>query len=154
MDTLAPIIAALEKASGPDRALDGLIALACGHEREDVHGRQFASVVERLGAETFKPSDWDSWSVPPYTDSLDAAAWLIGKVLPGWWWIIGNNYEPQPYRANVGNGSPNEGHPCFPALAPTPPLALLLSLCRALASSGEAVAPWQTPGAPQSEGQT
>lgn len=107
---MTSLIERLEKATGPDRDLD------CDIDSEWLQDRS-----DGLEAE-FSP-------FPAYTASLDAAIALVEHVLPGWGYDF---VKP----AKEGPGRPRAtvflGDNLFAGEAPTPPLALLLALMRAV----------------------
>lgn len=74
MTNLNDLIARLEKATGPDRELDGDIAVYLGlppkEMQRDTHRRW-------LWYAQVSPEDFDSWEAPPLTESIDAAMTLV-----------------------------------------------------------------------------
>lgn len=114
---LADLLARVEGASGPDRALDKAILMALG---------QWAPVM------TNQP-----WTVARLTASLDAALALTERVLPGWtiagigqddsklWHVELREGHQTSYRRVVLSHMTLRG-------SPTPALALLAALLKAL----------------------
>jgi hypothetical protein len=147
----ADLIERVEKASGPDREIDWLIACGLDHD----HMREYAEAWEgdsvtryaRIPGKELATIDTDSGerrttSIKPdyYSSSLDAAIGLVERVLPPpgyhvrsigqddhWNWIaaIGEGYPSnhrRVFRSKSDPGSPN------------PALAVLSALLRALLS--------------------
>ena len=140
IEALPAMIAKLEAAAGPDRDLDAEIAVALSGDPE-------AWVVNPSPHSIFSPvpgwwrtSDDESHEAPAFTASLDAAVSLVGRVLPEYWWLSRSD-EVEGGFGNLGpiGTSPNDGGPGYPSYARTAPLALCLSVLRALTSqaSGE-----------------
>lgn len=71
LSTLRSLKERLEKAEGPDRALD-------------------LAVCEAVGAEMNYSGDLVGLGSPFYTFSLDASLSLVREMLPGWWWKVGS----------------------------------------------------------------
>jgi hypothetical protein len=133
---VAELLARVEAATGPDRALDSAIAIAL---------RVGAEGYPRSPLGTFRPGyvqadlGRDGWSVgwrtEPYTASLDAALALVARALPGGWHVnLGRTYRDKsgrgPWMAYLEN-DPDEAQ----AHAPTASLALLAAMLRALGNS-------------------
>lgn len=78
--------------------------------------------------------DYKGGPVPLFSDSIDAALALAERVLPGYWWLVRSDEGESDSFANMGliGTNPNMGAPCYPAFAPTPALALCISILRAL----------------------
>lgn len=81
------LLTRVQKATGPDREIDGDIAemfdAAPSHlPRVTGVGRSW------LWAEFVEPDSWETWGAPEYTASIDAALALVERVLPGWKWQI------------------------------------------------------------------
>lgn len=115
----ADIIARLEKATGPDRELDGLIALATGALNVIVEWR-------------YRPGDGRARKLEPFTASLDAALALVGERLPGWEIVIRIERDEKFANMWAPGSDPNFGGECFYSYAATPQIAVLLSMFRAL----------------------
>lgn len=79
---LKELLERVEKAEGPDRELDVLIAQAIAKPTTMLNGLTFDGAVAAY------PNDLagiaQNWPVPTYTASLDAALALVERVLPGW----------------------------------------------------------------------
>ncbi|CAN0505419.1 unnamed protein product, partial [Discosporangium mesarthrocarpum] len=99
----------IEKVSGPNRALDALIArtLTCAQHQ----------VPEA-----------------PYTSSVDDCLRLIGSVLPGWHWHVGHGPTGILPYATLSAPASAAGAPGarVEASAPTVPLALLRATTKAI----------------------
>jgi hypothetical protein len=95
--TIRELAERLEKASGPDRVLDGDLALAFGLPQEFFN--QFAADIDGIpfkttgfdnvdGPDCYHAPIWGGggrrWEAPTYTSSIDAAVALIEKALPEW----------------------------------------------------------------------
>lgn len=131
------LIERLEKATGPSRELD--YAIDCFVLWGPHSDWENAGGGYERHKKTGEPRVFDLWSRAriQYTGSLDAAVELVEKMLPGWYWELGK-------RADVHGGAsfasilrtPREtaeepgdwtGHP-------TPTIALLIALLRALSN--------------------
>ena len=125
MTAITDLMARVEKAEGPDREID-----------EDL----FAALIDTHGVPTDVAFLLEG--APRYTASLDAAVALVERMLPELWeWSVRSDsrgysaadiHMPPPaegeYWLKEHSRQPNT-HPGF---APTPALALLLALLRAL----------------------
>jgi len=79
--TREELIAALEKATGPDRELDAQLAIAAG----DVPDDAFRPCASRdVGA--FGVGGYGIWVAPLYTASIDAAVALVPRNKAGGCW--------------------------------------------------------------------
>lgn len=142
-----------EKAEGPDRELDAIVAKELlgwklwrsKHGYWDVtgpDGERFTTCVDPYGPkfdpETGKKNpDYDKepvlWvedmGIPEFSSSLDASIALVERVLPGWDWHVAR-LDDNEFSAAVAtwNNSEDSGA----AHAKTPPLALLTALLKAL----------------------
>lgn len=65
---------------GPDREVDGDIALAFGMPPNHLTRREDGW----LWYQFVEPDDFDTWEAPPFTGSADAALALVERVQPGW----------------------------------------------------------------------
>jgi hypothetical protein len=79
MSSLSELIERVENASGPDRLIDGDIALAVGWEGESRYTSQkwsntFPGCREHW---RYDREPFDNWKVPRYTESIDAALTLL-----------------------------------------------------------------------------
>lgn len=77
-------------------------------------------------------------SIPAYTASLDAALALVGRVLPGWRWMVRRVYpeDSGPLYAAYVMPADDRAIGDVPS-APTPALALIKALLRALLADAE-----------------
>lgn len=135
--SLEDLIERVEGATGPDREIEA--RLWCLQE-----GREFRKVIWSDYKYPDGQKHWHSFrtnggdvgchSVPKFTASLDAALALCERVLPGVWWLIGRGKltaaEPE-YGAQLMFG---EDEVLGVGEAPTPAVALILALLRALLS--------------------
>ena len=110
---LAGLIERLEKATGPDGAIDDLLYWTLKQH----------------------PAKGPFARIPAYTDSIDAALGLVERVLPGWMWYVGSVGENDMPQATITE--PVEDCRDFVGHAPTAPLAILLALLRALAQESQ-----------------
>ncbi|CAH1657459.1 hypothetical protein CHELA1G11_13048 [Hyphomicrobiales bacterium] len=137
------VLADLEKASGADRELDARIDAVL---RAGKASMRDSSPWAWLNFPTWRHHDQAAgmcgvvhddgsfgmvWDSEPFTSSLDATIALVERVLPGHqinlhWYIV-------HAEASIGSAS----HPLAQAVAPTPPLALLTALFRALIAQME-----------------
>lgn len=142
----------LAEAKGPDRELDGRLAVLGGEvvmRGDEVDGFAFFRAP-------VKPGDWaflsgckkgeaaafaslgECLSTKSYTASLDAAVSLTGRVLPGWFWRVGHStlYAGWAHlnRTHLDNCDRKDE---ASAEAATPTLALCLACVRALIAQGE-----------------
>lgn len=79
MTGLSTLIEELENAREGSRGLDARIAVMADYDYTDVHGWKFIEVFWYFRSLT--ASDIDSWHVPHYTTSLDAALMLVPEGL-------------------------------------------------------------------------
>lgn len=120
MPELSALIERLEKASGPDDALNREVCIAAG-------------VVPRIEA-PFNAAGEGVEVYPPVMWSIDAALAFVERVLPGSYWRVAR-HEPQlarlpgsgPFWASVGAPGEQEG-----AWGNTAPLAILIASLKAL----------------------
>ncbi len=139
MTTLPELIARLEAATGPDRELDGELALSAGWTFQKM-ARDRVAYWRRPGETEY----YMRGTLPPYTASLDSALALVEAKLPGWWWEVSHGVLSAsghgPFWASLYFGNrglwDEDGEPTT-IPGPTPPLALLLALCRALQAQAE-----------------
>lgn len=121
---LTELLGRLEAAEGADRELDAELAALGGHE----NAFDGSSLAEVLADPELR--EWAiAWgSIPPATDSLDAALALVERVLPGWGIAL--------QRMNGWGAAICETPTAdrYHADAPTPAIALLIALVRALIS--------------------
>lgn len=154
-EKLRELLERCEKASGPDRELDGSIATAIGGFSLEKRGKD--------RKEWFYPDDgrvrrefYGVFPLPRYTASLDASIALVERVLPGWWWKVGTCSVSDDACIAPDFNSPIHGDRLqaqFPNVVPgseldagfdvdrrpagNPALALIESLLRALISQAE-----------------
>ena len=118
---LTDILARLEAATGPDQELDKLIGAALGSNPH---------ITGPVSAAGVGITRYDH-----ITASLDAALALVERVLPGWAWAI---FGPDPSfglpmcEASLAPGDAFSG---VKVDGPTPALALLIAMTRALIST-------------------
>lgn len=139
---LVELLARVESATGPDRELNCLLASAIDPELEDYEpSERFPGCLQRNGI-----PGWTT-GAPLYTHSLDAALALVERVLPGsvppprqdmplWLprvarWFNGK-WEATLYRSTDGYTAEGRG--------PTPALALLAALLKALIADADQAA--------------
>jgi hypothetical protein len=103
MQKLEELIAALEKAEGPDRWLDAKIDAAMrvgtvkmrsgGYEWAWDNFPVWAHHKQARGMCGVQHTNGDLglvWDSLPFTDSVDAALALLDHALPGWFWRVGH----------------------------------------------------------------
>lgn len=112
MPELSALIERLEKASGPDDALNREVCIAAG-------------VVPRIEA-PFNAAGEGVEVYPPVMWSIDAALAFVERVLPGVHWQIA--FDPEQ-RFWVGVGQPGEREDGYSHYAP---LAILIASLKAL----------------------
>lgn len=122
---LRDLLRRVESATGADALLDRQLAITLGAYTFEKRGRDRRAWFYPADKEWFYRRD----IAPPYTASLDAALALVERVLPGWGFYLRRDKD------GCGCGLV---HPEFPRVtpghqeAPTPALALLAALLRAL----------------------
>ena len=96
MQKLEELIAALEKATGPDRWCDANIHVMAHGQTIEIFGGNIVSnghcVIGWLDPGKVNVNFTTSGigeKIPRYTASIDAAVALVERVLPGWTWDIG-----------------------------------------------------------------
>lgn len=111
MTDLHTLLASVEKAEGPDDALDRWLtgALVMGLDRPCAAGND-----------------------NPYTASIDSSIALVERMLPGWHWEVGRDGTAMVRDPNVVGASAD--YVCWGGT--TPALALLAALLRALIAKG------------------
>jgi len=108
--TLSDLLEKVRACEGADREVDRLIVEAFGTKPS---GIPVCANILGIGA---------------FTSSVDAALALVERVLPGWWWAVGQ-YSGGAASANVSRDGKRHGPD---VMAPTPALALLAALLTAL----------------------
>lgn len=145
---ISTLIERLEKATVPDRELDGLIAKHveglsfgfCGEEGwscgECRDGNSCGVPLGLHDERTAYPRDWRyDERLPHYTGSIDAALGLVERVLPGQAVIMAHGREtPQEPlgAACIFNGMSSDSGEAAEAEAATLPLAICLATLRAI----------------------
>lgn len=131
MADMQELIARLEAAEGPDRALDREIGLRIDgwYETVDSHG-------ECLMVNGDRYPDHPESEYPSFTESLDAALALAERVLPDWAWEIrldrgGASVQAAPVWWMEGLAAPDEGG--VSCDGKTPALALCIAILKAKA---------------------
>ena len=145
MGDLTALIERVEKATGPDSALD--VAIACTLLDARQHKAwNAANGLRPRGAPPLPDDVFWMRHARPYTSSLDAALALVGEILPGWFWRAG--YVPNPQWINGINyyswahlsrttASHCDREDEATGWAHTVPIAIILALLRALQSQQE-----------------
>ncbi len=127
----AGIIERLEAASGPDRELDGAIALSFGWTFEKMKGDRRPYYRKPGNTEYYLRSE-----PPHYTSSIDAALSLVPEDA---FWRIGHDGEgadPSEYRADVLLSRHPDPIVCS-EVASTPAITLCIAALRARAHKAE-----------------
>ena len=135
---LESLLARVTACDGPDREVDGQIALAFGLPQaffaqfsKDIDGNPWRGFSNVDGPSCFGGTPkWGGggrgWVAEAYTASIDAALALVGCVLPGWQWMLRGGWA----KLWMPNGRPPGND--FDAHAATPALALCAALLKAL----------------------
>lgn len=98
----------------------------------------FTAARQKIDGETLTIWRDDAWvlmnslRIPPLTASVDAAIALVERTLPGWRWVVRRAYpedDGRPLHVSYVEQVDGEN---FGAIAPTPALAILAALLRAL----------------------
>lgn len=122
----ADIIERLEKAEGPDRAIDVAIALATKDYSERAY--QSDKMMRPKGTEYTVERFLSDRLSSRYTGSLDAAIALVERMLPGWKWSLDSEG-----RATLWNGRFGlERYKTIDDGGRSSPAALLITMFRAL----------------------
>lgn len=77
--SMEALLAKCEAATGPDREIDGAVALLNGWTCEKMKGDQHP-YWRKPGVTVY----WNRAELPSYTESIDAIVALIERELPGW----------------------------------------------------------------------
>jgi hypothetical protein len=120
---LEGLLARVEKATGPDRELDGFIYGALGFQ-----------IIQRWGGYEWRPEGRGVWrAMPSPTTSLDAALALVERKLPGWYRWVGD-LDPSDPRAVATLAAGRPDQPSYRGYAPHGQYALAVccALLRAL----------------------
>ncbi len=151
MADLRGLIERCEKATEPDRELDG-----------DLHEMAYGEWLRKHGYVSQGETGYFSPTPPVqgaghvrapehYTDSVDAALALVEKMRPGYRWGVssvaikigaypdGKTAYGEGFRAHVTKNSPLRPMPST-ADAPTPALAIILALLRSLDTDNKGAA--------------
>lgn len=127
MSDFTKLIERLEACVGPDRALDLELHIAASPERYP------------------EKWSWDDELRPPHlTGSMDHAIALVTEKLPGWSWLVRDDDEGAFCNLSIPalRGNPSgewiDGETCFPEWSKTAPVAVCLSLFKALAAQEKA----------------
>lgn len=131
VSNLQALLERVEKAEGPDRELDALIwTAATGHETH--YPNPYMREAEGLHAYTERRGDdlsrW--YRVPALTNSIDAAVGLVEKMLPGFDVCLAR--VSGEWSADIG--PPDSFQAASAKSRPTPALALIAALLKALIS--------------------
>lgn len=139
---LSKLIDALTLAKGPMRELDCLIQEFLDPRYQP---EQRGSYYGEFTGQYFWPNN-EVVTVPKFTESLDVTARLSKTLLPDYWWLArsheggreGDNPDMHGF-ANVGPTAlvrkrENASHPTYAA---TPPIALLISIFKALMEASD-----------------
>lgn len=144
---MSDLVARLEKATGPDRDIDELIAEAVGYK--------VCSETQAYGRSWNSPSGYFIGAAPKFTDSLDAAVTLIPE---GWAWSVhvggcyatGRLLKP---RAELAEAVETQFGPAVGIRsqieAATPAIAICIAALKARAAQS---APHPNPGCHEGEG--
>ena len=120
--SLIDLIARLEKATGPDRELDGDICAALG-----LHPDGWRRGVKEASADAiwFDDRTRRSWSASAFTSSIDAAMSLVpegwnrraSETDKHWWWAeLREGYETSYNRVEIGQSPSLPVSICIAAL--------------------------------------
>jgi hypothetical protein len=141
MTSLTELREKVERATGTDREIDALIAVVLdGYfvlpAKFEGDGPRYG-YIDTEGAEVI-PGHAGDMLVRKYTSSIDAALALAERKLPGWTWSV-DIHDRVEGNANgwawARLATPNSlDFTTHRATAPTPPLAILSALLRALES--------------------
>lgn len=127
--SLTDLLARVEAATGPDRELDGDIALACGAVVDPAE-RNLMGIVTVPAWWTMPRASCAKWphrTTPwPLTASIDSALALAERVLPGWAWMLRGSFAKlwEPHGKPPGND--------FDAMGRSPALAIIAAILKAL----------------------
>lgn len=130
-DALHALAELLAAATGPDRKLDGAIFVSTHEGYSLGQNHDGGTVILNTNGARASLS-----AVLPYTDSIDAALALVGRLLPGWDWDIEKN-QGVHYALLLMMPPPQDESGIFGADAPTTALAILRALVAALIAQGD-----------------
>lgn len=133
---LAGLLERVERASEPDRDLDGdLYWVLCPNESDRVYWNGATGLPKAMDHTKPIPNGMGRAGVrvmsSTYTASVDAALALMEQCLPGWVWSVQTDFG-LPGRAYLYGEVFGERDAGFHADGATPPLALLAALLKAL----------------------
>lgn len=135
---LTALLARVEAAEGPDRELDLALSIALefpAHRPMTMDDRWAATGIE--GKHTLDGNGW--FNAPFFTASLDAALALVARTLGAIMWSIGNTGDDGGDAAFEADLYAKSGQPDWEVhtYGPSPPLALIAALLRALIAEAE-----------------
>lgn len=126
--TLRTLLDRVEKGEGADREIDALLEVAFDLRPSCYVGDKRKLIAHRDGYVQVGKGG-PSWCSPVYTSSIDAAIYLVEKVVPGF--RYGLNAQPgKLVQAWVADDTPQD-RPDFSALAKSPARAVTAALLRA-----------------------
>ncbi len=135
--TLIALSERCEAASGPDRELDGAIALALSEPQRFFNDHDMSFLDVDGPAYYHDGGTWGGygrlWKAPAYTASLDAALALVKRAMPGAFGSVG--YGDWSDNAIAVTLDYRGAEKLVRTSASTPALALVAATLRALAAS-------------------
>lgn len=140
---LRGLIERLEKATGPDRELDGAMWLHFDQEALykcwGVRGMRYAGHVHTKAEKAAHIKRMSEYYAPAYTASLDAAVALVERVAPGWSWECRASGTGDKGQATIWNPSrrPGDNDQQRVYNCASPAIALCLALLRSQEQSPE-----------------
>jgi hypothetical protein len=125
---LKELLARVESATGADRGLDALIEVHVAPSFGDL--AMYKRPAAKAGCVTgrYRGGRSGTYNSPEFSNSLDHSLYLVGRLLPGWSWLVHGprmslgheaSLTSDDYRVVVGKGANG-------------PLALLAATLRAL----------------------
>lgn len=137
MASVKELLERVKDAAGPDRGLDGLIAIAFPPDGEA--RTELGEATSRYGKYWFKHEHGEGSALPRlYTASIDAALALTERLLPGWSYQVSKSHgEHDPFfvaRVAKALGDDVTG---FDGISDhSAPLAILAALLSSLSKEG------------------
>lgn len=127
MTDLSELLERVKATTGPDREIDGLLAIAFAPEGEE--RAELGEATKLYGKYWYRHQYGEGSQLSPhFTSSIDAALALVERCLPGWKWNVGHDANDELH-VTVWHGVTERDE-----YAATAPLSILAAFLSALQS--------------------